>query len=85
MKASVEINIDKLILHGFSPADRNKIGEALRSELARLIAENGIPPGFSEGKNIGEMNGGTFSLPKNKHARSVGNNIAKSIYRGMRK
>lgn len=85
MKPSVEINIDELILHGFSPADRNKIGEALRSELARLIIEKGIPAGFSEGINIGEMNGGTFKVPKNKHARAVGANVAKSIYGGLRK
>jgi hypothetical protein len=84
-KPSVEINIDELILHGFSPADRYKIGEALRGELARLIIENGVPSGFSEGKNIGEMNGGTFKVSSSRHARDVGTHVAKSIYGGMRK
>ena len=85
MKPSVEINIDELILQGFSPADRYKIGEALRGELDRLILENGIPSGFSEGKNIGEMNGGAFKVSKNRHARDVGTHVAKSIYRRMQK
>lgn len=85
MNQSIEINIDKLILHGFSPADRKKIGEALRSELARLVIEKGMPTGFSTGKNISQIDGGTFKVSKNMHARAVGNHIAKSIYEGMAK
>ena len=85
MKPSVEINIDELILHGFSPADRHKIGEALRSELARLVIENGISSHFSVGKNIGELNGGTFQVSKNMQAHAVGTKIANSIYGGMQK
>ncbi len=85
MKQSVEINIDELILHGFSPADRHKIGESLRTELARLVIDNGMPSAFSTGKNISQLNGGTFQVSKKMQARAVGNHIAKSIYGGMGK
>lgn len=33
----VEILIDELVLHGFSAADRDAIGEALQRELGRLV------------------------------------------------
>ena len=33
----VEILIDELVLHGFSPADRDVIGDALQRELGRLV------------------------------------------------
>lgn len=85
MKQSIEINIDELILHGFSPADRFKIGNSLRSELAKLILENGMPAGISNGGDINGINGGTFQASKNMHARTVGTQIAKSIYGGMGK
>ncbi|HLV31655.1 MAG TPA: hypothetical protein VKY57_08825 [Chitinispirillaceae bacterium] len=85
MNQSIEINIDKLILHGFSPADRHKIREALISELTRLVIEKGMPAGFSTWENMSQIDGGTFKVSKNMHARAVGNHIANSIYRGIKK
>ena len=37
---SVLLSIDELVLHGFSPGDRHRIGAAVRGELARLLAED---------------------------------------------
>lgn len=85
MNKSVEINIEKLILFGFSPADRDKIGEALKSELARLVIENGMPSAVSTGNNISQIDGGTFQISANMQSYAIGNHIAKSIYEGMAK
>lgn len=82
---SVEINIEELVLHGFSRAHANKIGETLRSELAKLILEKGIPEGISEGGNINSVNGGNFQVSQNTHARTIGTQIAHSIYGGIGK
>ena len=39
----IEVHIDELILHGFTPRDRWQIGDALEHELRGLLAARGIP------------------------------------------
>jgi hypothetical protein len=35
---TLELHIDELVLHGFSPADRRGIADAVRAELERRLA-----------------------------------------------
>jgi hypothetical protein len=42
-RPDVSVHIDELILRGVAPAERHRIGEAVRLELTRLIAERGLP------------------------------------------
>ena len=83
MNQPIEINIEQIILHGFSSTDRHRIGEAVRSELARLFMEKGMPQNFNDGGNLTSLDGGTFHMSKTMHARSIGSRIAQSIYGGM--
>ena len=36
------------MLHGFAPGDRYRIGDAVERELARLFAEQGVPPSLAQ-------------------------------------
>lgn len=85
MKQPIEINIQELILHGFSLIDRYKIGEAVRSELARMIMEKGLPQNLSQGTEISGIDGGTFNMSKNMNAQTIGNHIAQSVFGGLTK
>lgn len=85
MKQPIEINIQELILHGLSPADRFKIGEAVRSELARMIMDKGLPQNFSQSTEISGIDGGNFNMLKNMNAQTIGNHIARSVYGGLTK
>ncbi len=85
MKQPIEINIQELILHGFPPADRFKIGEAVKSELARIIMDKGLPQNFSQGTEIPGIDGGNFHMSKNMNAQTIGNQIAQSVYGGLTK
>ena len=38
---NIVIEIDELVLHGFPPADRNRIGEAVQAELQRASSASG--------------------------------------------
>ena len=40
--AHLELNIDRLVLHGLSPFDRRRVAEALEAELGRLFATQGF-------------------------------------------
>jgi hypothetical protein len=39
----IEVHIEELILHGFEPAHRCGIGDALQRQLDRLLTAKGIP------------------------------------------
>jgi len=77
---NVELHIEQLVLHGFAPSDRHRIGAAIQQELARLLAEQGIPPGLAQGKTIGQLDGGAFKMRADTPPRVVGAHIAQAIY-----
>ena len=85
MKQKVNLHIEKLVLHGFSPGDRYRIGEAVELELTRLITEQGIPSSLSQAGELARMNGGTFKVSPNSRAEVIGAQVAQSVYKGFKK
>ena len=78
----IDLHIEELILEGFPPADRHRIGAALEKELARLLAERGldsIGPG-----EMPRLDGGRFDMRPGERPERVGAQIAQSIFRGMK-
>jgi len=43
MNAPLRIRIDRLVLHGVDPRDRDAIGEAVRAELSRMFGGGEVP------------------------------------------
>jgi hypothetical protein len=82
---NIEVYIDQLVLHGFSPHQHHDIAAALEAELTRLIAERGIPHGLQSKGNIPVMNAANFSINKNSKGKSIGNKIAGSVYKSLGK
>ena len=80
---NVELHIEQLMLHGFAPSDRHRIGAAIQQELARLLAEQGISPGLAQGKTIGQLDGGAFEMRAGTPPRVIGAQIAQAIYGGL--
>ena len=75
----IEVHIDELILHGFTPRDRWQIGDAFEHELRGLLAARGIPATWlSSPERIDAGRIRTMSL--NKPA-AVGSEIARAVYR----
>lgn len=75
--AAVEVHIEELVLHGFPPADRIAIGNAVQVELGRLIAERGLAatPAFAH-----RLNSGTFRVAAGASAGGIGRQVAQSVY-----
>ena len=82
---TIEVYIDKLVLHGFSPHQRHDIAAAVQVELTRLFAEVGIPHGLQSKSNIPVMNAANFSMNKNFKGKTIGNKIANSVYKSFGK
>ena len=80
---NVELHIDKLVLQGFSPSDRNRIGEVVELELTRLLTEQGISHSMSKGRELSRMDGGQFNVAPDSKANTIGSQVAQSVYKKM--
>lgn len=79
-----ELNIDELILTGFSRSNKDIITSAFQTELVRLFAENGIPQQFKNNVEMSQMDGGTFSFRKDSSVEGIGVQAANSVFKLLR-
>jgi hypothetical protein len=82
---AVELYIEELVLHGFAAGDRHRIGEAVEQELARLLAEQGLPASFDQSGETDRLDGGTFHIAPGARPDSVGAQVAQAVYGGLAK
>ncbi len=83
MKKVIEVHIEELVLHGFSPHDRYRIGEAVQAALHAHFAMNGLPPLLSVGGFTPYIDAGNFDMHTAQQPASSGENIATTIYKGF--
>jgi len=76
---SIELSIDELVLHGFEPAQRYAIGEALQHELTRLLIQQGRPSAISEAIEIEHLNAGSINVVRSD-VKATGRAIARAVY-----
>jgi hypothetical protein len=77
---NVDLHIDQLILHGFDPADRDRMAKALERELVRLLAEQGVPPALVQRGQVGAIESGEFEVAPEADADAIGTQVARKIY-----
>jgi hypothetical protein len=83
MKPNVELRIEELVLFGYVPGDRYRIGDALQGELARLFAEQGVPSSLDPGGEVARLNGGAFGVKPGSSAEAIGAQVAQAVYGGL--
>ncbi len=81
----IELEIEQLVLHGFPPADQHRIGEAVRTELTRQLAEHGAPKSLGRSGRITRLDAGSFDVTPGSRADTVGVQVARSVYRGLKR
>jgi len=80
---NVELHIEELVLRGFAPGDRYRIGEAVERELARLLDEQSVPPSLAQGSEVAGLDGGAFEVAHGSKAEAVGIQVAQAVYGGL--
>jgi hypothetical protein len=80
---NVELHIEELLLRGFAPGDRYRIGEAVERELTRLIDEQGVPPSLARGSEIERLNGGAFKVASGSKPEAIGAQVARAVFGGL--
>lgn len=74
------LEIDELVLHGFDPRDRRRIGEAVQVELQALLA--GAEARRLEPRPADRLNAGQFQAD-GLTARQVGRLTARQLHRSL--
>ena len=82
---NIELHIEELVLHGFSPNDRHAIGEAVQRELTRLFAEQGVHSSLHRGFEVERVDGGAFNVKPGVRAESIGTQVGQAVYGGLGK
>jgi len=77
----IEIEIDELVLHGFPPGDRYRIGEAVQAEMARIFVERGLSGIGQQNVTADRLDGGTFNTAAG--APAVGSQIAAAVHQAV--
>jgi hypothetical protein len=79
----IQLHIEELVLHGFSPADRCVIGDTVERELTRLLFEQGVPMSLRTENATDEIKAPTFNAAHNAKPPAVGRQIAHAVYQGF--
>ncbi len=81
---NINIDIEKMILEGvaISPSQGRKLQAAVKAELTRLLATEGIPEYWQEGGVVPHVPGGAIQVKPGTNPTKMGQQIAQVIYRG---
>jgi hypothetical protein len=79
-RASVNLHIEEMVLHGFAPQDRYRIGDAVQHELARLLSTRGAPSALRAGSEHARLGAGSFNVTPGAEAKKVGQGVARAVY-----
>ena len=78
--ANIELHIEALVLYGFALSDRYRIGAAVERELARLVAEYGVPPSLAQNSHVARLDGRAFEAGPHAKPETIGVQIAQAVY-----
>jgi len=77
---SLEIHIEEIVLCGFPPIDRYRLGEAVELELGRLFGQEGAPPSLGVSREIGRLDCGSFEVPDGSTPEETGTRVARALF-----
>ena len=80
---NLELHIDELVLHGFSPADRHGIADAVRAELERRLAGVGAEQlgtlADPSGAPIDRIDAGSLRVTEPTRPAAVGTQVGGAL------
>jgi hypothetical protein len=80
---AIEVQIDELVLRGFAHADRYAIGDALSSEIQRLLAGAGEQPFLRQSTDRPVLDAGQVALAPNADPAAVGARVGQAIHTSL--
>lgn len=78
--ADVRVDIDDVRVVGLGSMRADELAEAVERELARLVAEEGLPPALD---HASRLDGGVIRVRRDARAGETGAGIARAIRDGL--
>jgi hypothetical protein len=78
----LELHVDELVLEGVDAAHRDAVAEAMRAELAALIARGGVSAELLGGGAL-RLDGGSLTVEPGLAPAALGVRIARAVHAGM--
>jgi hypothetical protein len=79
----IDLCIDQLIVEGLQPADGYRFGNAVQTELARLLAKRGIPLSLTGPVEFARLAAGSISITSASRPGTIGRQVGEAVYRGF--
>ena len=81
----INLEIDELVLEGFDFHDHKRIAASMKVELARLITEKGLGLQLDQTSDLGRVSAPDFNVPSDRNPGAIGREIARSVYKGLKR
>jgi hypothetical protein len=79
----VIVHIDRMVLRGFGNADAHAIGDGMRSELARLLADPAAGQRLASLGHVSSLHAGKVRLAPDARPQQLGISAGRAIARGI--
>jgi hypothetical protein len=79
----IEVHIEQLVLHGFAPGDRHRVGAAVERELTVLLAAGKGLGLLRRDAEVAHVAGEAFDVPTGARPETIGAQMARAVYRGL--
>jgi hypothetical protein len=80
---TVTVEIGELILHGIAPGAAAAIGDALREELAALLAAQGVPRSLARDGANDALDGGAVHVREGASPERIGRQLASAVHASL--
>ena len=82
---TINLHIDRIVLDGVGHLNHGQLSIAIESELHRLISVQGLHNSLYQSGAINQIAAKPVVLNSPVRERNLGNKIAGSVYRGMKR
>ena len=82
-RPDIQLHIEELVLNGLPDVDGQAIREGIQRELARLLAEQGVPPALGGSGGALRVDGGAFDVAADADAGTIAVQVAQAVYGGL--
>lgn len=81
----INLHIDKIVLEGVGSVNRNQLALSLQKELHRLIDSQGLHDSLNQPMSITHIQAKPISIGSRVQEKQLGNQIAQSVCRGLKR
>ena len=76
---AIEVHIEELVLHGFTPSVRQGLGDAVKRRLQELLSDQSLPQSWRRDVEVDQLDAGDLAIPSGTPPSKVGASLAQAV------